>query len=141
MPQECRSSEIRNRPQNVHYLQNNVGTEFPPLSADISVPIQRGPKVTFLVAHSSRGRCTQHSHDVRGLHDAHRTRILRQIHTGFTPEAHHSREFDAQQVILLLDLCSINILPIFLPRVIIRIVIHTDVSKKMLKPFGPAPLD
>jgi hypothetical protein len=43
------------------------------------VSIQRGPKVTSLVALSSRGRCAQHLHDVRGLHDAHRTRILRVI--------------------------------------------------------------
>jgi hypothetical protein len=38
-----------------------------------------GPKVTFLVARSSRGRCAQHLHDVRGLHDTHRTQILRVI--------------------------------------------------------------
>jgi hypothetical protein len=40
--------------------------------------IQRGPKVTSLVALSSRGRCAQHLHDVRGrLHDAHRTQVSR----------------------------------------------------------------
>jgi hypothetical protein len=61
--------------------------------------IQRGPKVTFLV---TRGSCAQHLHDVRGLLDAHRTRILRvafawhtcmhQIHAGC---ARHIRESDA----------------------------------------------
>jgi hypothetical protein len=39
--------------------------------------LQRGPKVTPLVARSSRRRCAQHLHDVRGLHGAHRTQILR----------------------------------------------------------------
>jgi hypothetical protein len=55
----------------------------------------KGPKVTFLVARSSRGRCAQHLvHDVRGRHDAHRTRFarhMRQIHAGC---ARHIRESD-----------------------------------------------
>jgi hypothetical protein len=38
--------------------------------------VQRGPKVTSLVARSSRGRYAQHLHDVRGLHDAHRSRNI-----------------------------------------------------------------
>jgi hypothetical protein len=57
-----------------------------------------GPKVTSLAA---RGKCDLH--DVRGLHDAHRTRILRvtyawnicQIHAGFT---RHIRDSDANVV-------------------------------------------
>jgi hypothetical protein len=37
----------------------------------------RGTKVTSIVASSARGSCAQHLHDVRGLHDAHPTQILR----------------------------------------------------------------
>jgi hypothetical protein len=85
--------------------------------------IEMGPKVTSFVA---RGRCAQHLPDVRALHDAHRTRILRvtfawhmrdsrHIHAGC---ARHIRESDAnvartcrtrsaQQEMLLLDLSDL----------------------------------
>jgi hypothetical protein len=67
----------------------------------VAYAIQMGPKVTSLLnCCALRGRQVQHLHDVhvRGLHDAHRTRILRVTfawHTldvsdsrrGFTPDA------------------------------------------------------
>jgi hypothetical protein len=58
--------------------------------------LQRDPKVTSLVARSSRGRCAQHLHDTRP-HDARRTQILRDIGlcARFTPDACHIRESDA----------------------------------------------
>jgi hypothetical protein len=48
-------------------------------------PLLRAPR-----AAGARNICV-----IRGLHDAHRTRIMRQIHAGFTADARHIRESDA----------------------------------------------
>jgi hypothetical protein len=60
-------------------------------------------KSNILVTRSSRGRCAQNLHDERGLHDTHRTRILRVTFASHTPDsrrihagcARHIRESDA----------------------------------------------
>jgi hypothetical protein len=91
--------------------------------------IQRGPKVTSLLraprVAGARNICMMYA----GYNDAHRTRILRvtfaghmrQIDAGFTPDARHILESDAnvthtcrtrsaQQGMLLLDpLCNVNV--------------------------------
>jgi hypothetical protein len=50
--------------------------ELEPGSHEDAAHVQRGPKVTSLVARSSRGRCVQHLHDVcpRFTPDSHRMR-------------------------------------------------------------------
>jgi hypothetical protein len=75
-----------------------LGKVVPSYASDNYFYIQRGPKVTSLVARSSRGRCAQHCM-IRGRHDAHRPRILRVIYkhlrdiqcAKFTPDSRRTR--------------------------------------------------
>jgi hypothetical protein len=112
------------------------------------VTSERGPKVTSLVARSSR--CAQYLHDVCGLHDAHHSLVkprasLRDLATlsgarslRFTPDTRHIRESDTnfartsrarstQQAMLLLD-PSIYNRSIYWPVTAIRTPRHVGLS-------------
>jgi hypothetical protein len=64
-------------PISIHYIIHQEfhatvgdGTNMPKIRcflSDDGPMLQRGPKVTSLVARSSRGRCAQHPHDMRAM--------------------------------------------------------------------------